>query len=173
VHLELAFPDIHAAAPPEGLKILTRDLENGLFVAYVISDNDALRYVTTRDLSLARMTLTELHDHSVQNLVINAHRKPPDVIRMKKGAFSVLWDGWQEASLILIDQIWDDGAWGLTPGGTIAALPRQDMLAFCDAQSPSGIAELREITSEAFHGDRSLMTTFFHRRQARWLRYAE
>jgi hypothetical protein len=173
VHLELAFPDIHAAAPPAGMEILTRDLENGLFVAYLISEKDALRYVTPLDLSRAGMTPTELHNHAVQNLVISAHQKPPDVIRMKKGAFSVLWAGWQEATLILIDQIWNDGAWGLTPGGTIAALPRQDMLAFCDAQSSSGIAELREITSEAFHGDRSLTTTFFHRQQARWRPYAD
>jgi hypothetical protein len=173
LNLKLALPEIHGAAPPDGTKILARDLKNGLFVAYLISDNGATRYVAPQDLSLAGMTLAELHKFSALNLVAGAQKKPPDIVRMEKGAFAVLWDFWQEASLILLEEIWDEGSWGLTPGGPIVGVPRQDVLAFCDARSSPALAELREMTRQALHGENAITGELFCRRQSAWVRYTD
>jgi uncharacterized protein YtpQ (UPF0354 family) len=152
--------------------LVARDLGNGLFVVYILEESGQSRYARESDLSGARMTRIDLHYCSIQNVVDTARRKPVDVVRYDS-AFVVLWEGWYEASLILAKEIWDGSFKELVPGGFIAAIPRQDVLAFCDAQSASGLAKLREISIRAFGGELAIATTLFRRQGFSWLRHPD
>ena len=68
-----------------------------------------------------------------------------------------------EASLLLIDDLWDRQLAHLAPNDFVAAVPTRDVLAVCDANSEAGIDELRQIVLRAEGGDHPLATTLYRR----------
>jgi uncharacterized protein YtpQ (UPF0354 family) len=59
--------------------------------------------------------------------------------------FTFLMDGDFEASIMLLDEFWDGEFRKFVTGKYAAAIPARDVLAFCDADSTAGIAELQEV----------------------------
>lgn len=77
--------------------------------------------------------------------------------------FAVLFDGNFEASLILIDALWDEHLAHLAPDGFVAAIPNRDILVFCDAKSETGVERLRSIVSRAKGLDHPITSTLYLR----------
>jgi uncharacterized protein YtpQ (UPF0354 family) len=50
-----------------------------------------------------------------------------------------------EASLILLDQLWDEHFRQFVSGDYAIAIPARDVLAFCDDDSEEGIGELEQL----------------------------
>ena len=75
----------------------------------------------------------------------------------------VLCGGSFEASLILIDELWEDTLDHFAPNGFIAAFPCRDILAFCDAESAAGIEQLRQIITRAEEGDHQITPVPYYR----------
>jgi hypothetical protein len=77
-----------------------------------------------------------------------------------------------EASLLLVDALWDGALSQYAPNGFGIAVPARDVLAFADAGSASAIDELRAVVSRIFPGGDHLITPELYRRQSgRWVRY--
>jgi hypothetical protein len=74
-----------------------------------------------------------------------------------------------EASLILLDDLWDSSLAKHTPNGPIAALPSRDVLAFCDAKSLQGIVELKQLVERSAENDHQLTTILYYRQDGQWL----
>ena len=82
--------------------------------------------------------------------------------------YAVMLDGTFEASLILVDGLWDVSFAALAPHGIVAAIPARDILAFCDATSTEGLAELRQLIERVQGGDHLLTRDLYRRVGGRW-----
>ena len=67
-----------------------------------------------------------------------------------------------EASLLLVDDLWDRQLVHLAPNGFVAAVPNRNILAFCDAKTPDGPLQLRRIIQSGA-GDHPISTTLYCR----------
>src|SRR5687768_10688855 len=82
-----------------------RPLGHGLLVAYLVDEGDRFSYVQGRHLRQNRISADELHDIGIRNLdgIAAAHLE----VRDCGPYFAVLAGGNFEASLILLDHLWD------------------------------------------------------------------
>lgn len=93
-------------------------------------------------------------------------------IRQNGPTWALFFDGNLEASLILLDEMWDSALRSYHSGEPVIALPARDVLCFCDASSPAGVAELRALVSRLWpEGDHLISDRLFRRRGGRWVPY--
>ena len=86
-----------------------------------------------------------------------------------QGVFAFLMHGDFEASVILLDDLWDGEFRQFVKGEYAAAIPARDMLAFCDSTSADGIAELQRIIQRVQPTGGHLLTKMIYvRRGGRW-----
>ena len=149
-----------AAAP-----VLT-DLGNGLSVGYVVDQGERFQYIQGRHLSAAGMAQTELHRNAVANLATMLNDRNA-LVHAWDDAFAVIFDGNFEASLILVDDLWDEALASFAPNGFLAALPNKNLLAFCDIDTPMGPQQLRRIIEDGGSSERPITTTLYCRDPAR------
>jgi uncharacterized protein YtpQ (UPF0354 family) len=145
-----------------------KKLETGLLVAYLVDLGESFTYVQGRDLKTAGIDAAQLHAHALANLEEAADGKV--TIRQNGPIWALFFDGNFEASLILLDNLWED-VLGEYHGGTPAiAVPARDVLCFCNASSTAGIAELRDVIRRVWpRGDHLLSDQIFERRGRRWV----
>jgi uncharacterized protein YtpQ (UPF0354 family) len=79
--------------------------------------------------------------------------------------FTFLMDGDFEASIMLLDEFWDGEFRKFVTGKYAAAIPARDVLAFCDADSTAGIAELQEVINRVWPTDNHLVSNKIYVRQ--------
>lgn len=137
-------------------------LGNGLLVGYVVDHGTYFQYVQRRHLWAEGMSQAELHRLSVGNLSVMLSERCAEV-HPCDDCFLVVFDGYFEASLILVDVLWDELLTGFAPNGFIAALPNKDILAFCDSRTPPGPEQLRRIVENVGIGDHPISTALYHR----------
>jgi len=65
---------------------------------------------------------------------------------------AVSLDGNFDASLILLDELWNGPLAHFVESGFVAAVPSRDVLAFCDRDSDAGRNELRGVISRVMSG---------------------
>src|SRR5215204_2171614 len=121
-------PEENAVSLSEPDSPVLLDLKNGLLVAYLVDDGQAFSYVQHYHLAEAGITIAQLHEYGLSNLRQIAKEK----LRVQEYGpiYTVFLDGNFEASLILVDELWDKGLADLVQGEFIAALPARDVLAF-------------------------------------------
>jgi uncharacterized protein YtpQ (UPF0354 family) len=144
------------------------DLHNGLLVAYLFDAGDRFAYVQGRDLAAAGLSREDLHDLGVANLAQLAAARCR--LHVAGPVFAVVMDGNFEASLILVDDLWAVEFSEHTPNGCMVAIPARDILAFCDAESDLGRAELRAIVQRVTPLGDHLISERLYRRHSngRW-----
>jgi uncharacterized protein YtpQ (UPF0354 family) len=151
----------HAEAP------VLRDLRNGLCVAYLVDEGDHFAYVQNAQLADSQFTLEGLHECALNNLAQRARGRAS--IREHGPVSAVLLDGNFEASLILLDHLWDETLAHRAPTGFVVALPARDVLAFCDAASQEGIEALKGVVQRVFAGGSHLLSqSLYRRREGKW-----
>ena len=144
-------------------------LGNGMLVAYLVDEGDRYMWVQQRHLAAEGVTPTALHEQGVLNLA----RRANDRLRvMHQGEFFVcLLGGDFEASLLLLDDLWDEHLAELVPNGFVAGVPARDVLMFCDVQSESGIKEISERIERVWAtGDHLLRRELYVRGNRTWRR---
>lgn len=146
-----------------------RELGNGLLVGYLVDEGQSFAYVQNRHLAEAGLNHMQLHEHGLDNLAQIAEEKLE--VRQYGPVYSVFLDGNFEASLILLDALWSGELAHLVKGDFAAAFPTRDVLAFCDASSCEGVAELLRIVSRVAGGDHPLTTSLYCRRGSLWVKY--
>jgi len=133
-------PLAEGGIPSKNLPV-ARSLKNGLLALYAVDEGDSFTFVQRRHVSEADLALDELHSLALSNLATRA--KGNVVIRRDGRLHFVLLDGNLDASLLLLDELWESALAGFVSGSFAVAVPARDVLAFCDADSVQGLAELR------------------------------
>ena len=143
------------------------DLRNGIAVSYLVEDGNAYSYVKNRDLLGEGITPEALQERALANL---ARRYAQKGKIMTLGCNHILvLGGMFEASLVLLDRLWDEELAPMAPNGFVVGIPSADVIEFCDAESEDGLRQLRRGTSRAF--ERAFYPRFrspFRRRDGRW-----
>jgi hypothetical protein len=144
-----------------------RKLGGGLLVAYLVDEGDHFAYVQGRDLRAAGLDDERLHARAVANLANAAEGR---VKLQRHGEVSVLFfDGHFEASLMLLDDLWDHSLREAHGGRPAVAAPARDVICFCDSSSTEGLAELRAVIARVWPGgDHLLSDRIFERKDGRW-----
>jgi len=127
-------PTLSASDEP----VLT-DLGNGLRVGYVVDLGTRFQYIQRRHLRAEGVTQQELHRNSVAKLSTMLNDRSA-VVHPCADCFIVVFDGHFDASLILVDVLWDEMLDDFAPNGFVAAVPEQErfgVLRFEDARWPS------------------------------------
>jgi uncharacterized protein YtpQ (UPF0354 family) len=148
-----------------------RSLGDGLLVMYLMDQGDRFEYVNGRDLGAAGLREDDLHAIAVANLLSVVEEEGVE-LRAVPDAWALFFDGNFEASLLLLDGLWDDRLTEYHGGHPAVAIPARDVLAFCDGRSPEGIASLRRIVARVWpDGDHLLSDGLFRRQERRWVRF--
>lgn len=147
-----------------------RDLGNGLLVAYLVDSGESFEYVQERHLSKACLTVDELHATAMNNLLVFMGERTR--IESHGNIFALFLDGNFEASLLLVDPLWDQSLVKYVQNGFVVAVPARDIVAFADAQSAAGIAELNNIVSRLFPGGDHLISQDLYKRESgQWVKF--
>src|SRR5262249_5724329 len=112
----------------------------------------------------------DLHATAMNNLLVLMG----DRTRMQPhgNIFAMFLDGNFEASLLLVDQLWDQSLAGYAQNGFVIAVPARDVLAFADVNSAAGIAELHGVVSRLFpKGDHLISQKLYRRESGRWVKF--
>lgn len=142
---------------------VARNLGNGLVVVYVVDHGDHFSYVQHRHLKSAGVVEGALHERAIANLVAMLEEREARWQKTVDGVSAIFFDGIFEASLILVDFLWDEALAHLAPNGFVVAIPARDILAFSDAHSEAGIAELRRVIARVQGGDHLLKPVLYRR----------
>jgi hypothetical protein len=146
---------------------VARDLKNGLLAMYVVDEGDSFTFVQKRHLAEASMPTDELHDSAMHNLATLASGNLE--VRRHSRIWAVMFDGNFDASLMLLDELWETTLAGYVSGSFAVAIPARDVLAFCDADSAQGCAELRTLIRHARSaGDHLISDRIFLRDRDGW-----
>ena len=145
-----------------------RPFGNGLVIAYLVDQGSYFEYVAQRHLSSEGLSAEALHQVSMGNLV--SHASEHARLHVVGKAFALRLDGNFEASLLLVDGLWEDFLTDYAPSGFVVAVPARDVLAFADAGSSKGVRELHEIVARTFRGgDHLLIRNLLRRESHAWV----
>ncbi len=146
-----------------------RDLNNGLVVSYVVDEGDRFTYVQNRHLVAAEIDEVTLHSAAIHNLysIAKTHLK----VQPYGAVFAVFLEGNFEASVLLLDTVWDVSFAPYVRGDFAAAIPARDVLAFVDSSSPEAMKELRAITDRVIStsGNKTVSASIYRRRNKLWM----
>lgn len=172
VDLANAFPYLSPAHSPDDTAPVhafgsadapvTRYFSQRLLVSYVIDEPGALMFVRERDVR-TDADRDELHARALENLRRYTAKKR---LRFEaRGAtHHARLDGQHDASLLLLDELWDAPT-GVQhhEGELVAAVPSRSTLVFTGTATACGLDELR-----AHQKRTSLSAELFVRRDGRW-----
>lgn len=172
--LKLQLSGLPAGAKiPEDLDMPPVRATGGVFgVGYHLDAGDTYVSFSHREMQEAGLTLDQVHQRALGNLMKLVKGKPglrvtADPAKCAYAGF--LLDGDHEACLVLLDALWDHSLKTHAPNGAVVALPTRDVLAFCDAHSTKGIAELREMLTRFDPQAKGAVTqSLLIRRHGRW-----
>lgn len=140
----------------------------GLLVCYVVDEGTSYTYVQYRHLEVDGIDEAELHRIGLHNLV-GLVRNRDTRVQPYGNVFAVLMGGDFEASLLLLDQLWDEQFRQFVRGDYAVAIPARDILSFCDSNSAEGIQELQKIISRIQPScDHLISNQIFVRRNSKW-----
>ena len=116
-------------------------LNKYLLVTYLVDTGKIFEYVQYQDLHKNSLTENEMHNIGIHNLTTLAETGNLRIAPYGN-IFAVLLDGNFEASMLLLDSLWNDSFRQFVDGEYLVAVPNRDILAFCDKSSVAGRAEL-------------------------------
>jgi uncharacterized protein YtpQ (UPF0354 family) len=141
-----------------------RPFADGLCISYVVDDGTSYQFVQNRHLAEDRIDEAKLHDIGIRNLTELAANRNLRV-QPYESIFAVLMNGDFEASMLLLDQVWDGGFRQFVAGEYAIAVPARDILAFCDSTSVDGLRQLQELIDRATtHCDHPISDKIYIRR---------
>jgi uncharacterized protein YtpQ (UPF0354 family) len=166
-HPKQAIDPEEALSLPNDQQPVVTDIGHGLYAVYLMDDGENLRYVQRYQLDSLNGQAKGLHEIGLLNLAKLSQEKLR--IFPYGAVHGLLLNGQFEASLILLDNLWDGSLAQYTPNGPIVALPSRDVLAFCDAKSLQGIVELKQLVERSLENDHQLTNMLYYRQDGQWL----
>lgn len=143
---------------------VVRPFLGDLHVCYVIDKGQTYEYIQYHHLEGDGIDADQLHLIGLQNLEKLICKKTSRV-QPYGNIFAFLMGGDFEASIILLDNLWDDKFRQYVIGKYAVAVPARDVLAFCDVTSEVGIAELYELVNRVWPGKNHLVSNKIYVRE--------
>ena len=144
-----------------------RSLGNGLTCYYLLDRGEIFEYVLSGQLQEHAETIDSLHWKAVANLASLASANL--LVRSYQDIFVALMGGNFEASLLLVDELWDETYSHVVENDFVAVIPQRDILAFCDSESDAGKAQLFETIARIWPSEDHLLSDKLYRRvDRRW-----
>ena len=137
-------------------------LGNGLTCFYLLDKGEHFEYVLSGQVEEHAETIDSLHRKAVENLASLSSANL--VVRSYQDIFVALMGGNFEASLLLVDRIWDETYSHVVENDFIAVIPQRDILAFCDSESEVGKAQLIETIARISSSEDHLLSDKLYRR---------
>ena len=108
---------------------IDRPYFDGLSVFYLLDEVEQFVLVQRRHIEEAGVSVEQLNKFGIENLEKNA-----DQIKMTEndGLIYFTGNGNFEASLLLVNKIWNEWLVEYCPNGYVVAIPARDILAVCD-----------------------------------------
>jgi uncharacterized protein YtpQ (UPF0354 family) len=124
------------------------DLNPELVILYALDSPQNIRYLTPEDLDSAQLDRSELRALACANL----KRLLPKIERRgTNGSYMFTAGGNYEASLLLLDSIWNDPGLDVD-GDPVVAIPARDLLFVTGSRDRKGIEKLRQLIDKASTG---------------------
>jgi uncharacterized protein YtpQ (UPF0354 family) len=122
------------------------DLNADLIILYAEDSPKNIRYVGPKDLEDAHIGRKELRTLACENL----KRLLPKIERHgTNGLFMIVAGGDYEASLLLLDSIWDDMKKEVR-GDVVVAIPSRDLLLVTGSEDSQGVEKVKKMVDESF-----------------------
>jgi hypothetical protein len=159
-------PGLHLEGPH---RLVGSAFSDDAIVTYVVDTGSNYTFVQKRHLDSQRITANQLHEMALNNLAELAQTKSMRVESYGR-IFAVFMGGDFEASLVLIDSLWDGPFRKYVSGDYAVAIPARDILSFCDVSDSKGIQELYEVIGRtAEKGDHLLANSIHVRKGTTWV----
>lgn len=152
---------------PEHSVPIMEPLTGDLFVGYVLDLEDSFQYVSRTTCDDLGVAVEELRSVAVRNLI---HRRPKPEIKQGPLGVGFVLDGDLEASLLLVDLLWDQIDPQI-PGDLIAAVPTRDVLMVTGSDVTGGTDALSSAITRVWgrSEERLLLTrSLLSRRDGSW-----
>lgn len=166
------------SAEPVGAEPLLVGIKGVFGVMYARDTGNQFQYLNADELSALGLTTQALHAKALSNLARKLRGENGQTglrTQHMTHATGLVFDGHLEASLVLLDSLWENALKKRLPNGAVVCIVAPDICAFCDSQSPEGLAELRGMSERvSSNGDHLITTDLFARQpDGRWVRYQE
>lgn len=158
---------LQAYGIPVAQQPATTPLCGELLVTYAFDLPDQFVMATPEQLEQAGISVAEMPALALKNL---AQGMPPPPRLRKQGCMDVRIDGQTEATLLLLDDFWQQIQAGLG-GDIVATAPRRDRLLVCDAGDAGALELLDKKSQAAFtevQDEHALSLQKMLRRDGRW-----
>ena len=143
-------------------------LGNGLLACYLVEEGEHATYVQNRHLRDAQMSLDKLHHVAIANLVERCRGNLQ--LHEFTHASALTIGGNFEASLLLVNAVWDSWISNKVENGFLAVVPARDVLLFCDSESANGRQELAKAVDRVWpEGDHLISKQIFRRVAQGWV----
>lgn len=155
----------------------------GIFgLNYMVDDGHQYTALDDDELAKSGFSLDELHQLAMRNLRqlvkqaqpgLKLHRLP--AADGPSEAVMVTLDGDNEASLLLLDELWDKALAKHIPNGVIAVAPARDVCVFIDmkAVANGGLGDLQNVVVKIHERQGHSFPGLLHRKDGRWTKSGE
>jgi uncharacterized protein YtpQ (UPF0354 family) len=124
---------------------VSEDFSAELIVLYAEDSPTSIRYLGPKDLEQVKVKKTELRALACENL----QRLLPKIERRgTNGVYMLTAGGDYEASLLLLDAMWNAGELDVK-GDVVVAIPARGLLLVTGSQHPQGIKTIQQMAKEA------------------------
>jgi len=151
---------------PDDQNMLEKEFTEDMSIFYLLDEGDSFLFVNGKMLSESTYTLDDLHQIGLKNLYDIS--KTMQASKNDKGIIYFTGNGNFEASLVLVDYIWDSWLIDECPNGYYVTLPARDILAICDKSNDIGIQELKRIAGKKKVFDHQLSDKIYERIGNTW-----
>lgn len=151
----------------------------GIFgVQYMIDEGAHYIAVAVSELEQAGMTLDELHQAAIRNLrkLVTSGQPGLKLRRLNREdtqaqAVQVTLDGENEASLVLLDDLWDKAFLKHIPNGVMAVIPARNVCVFLDMASVTqgGLGDLMDVVTQKHQERNGAFSDILHRQNGKWV----
>jgi uncharacterized protein YtpQ (UPF0354 family) len=151
--------------------VVSIEFNEDLIITFLAHDSEKelFKYIANRDLQSEQLDSASLLDTGISNLYSLAASNGLRIQELDEGCFALLLDGNFEASLILLDNLWNNTLKQYAPNGYAVAIPARDVLAFCDLHSNNGVERLKGVISSVWENGSYLLTDrIFNRTEGKW-----
>lgn len=167
---ERAAAQAHSVVVADGEAPVIDLLGNGLMAVYLVDEGDRFVWVQHKHCQALNANPRGLMEFGLANLSRLAAKQLQ--LGQVQSLYVIRLDGHFEASLLLLDDLWDRALKGYTPNGAVVAIPARDVIAFCDRDNAQGVQELKEMAARVVAGGEHVLTAqLFQRRDEAWVPY--
>jgi uncharacterized protein YtpQ (UPF0354 family) len=147
------------------------DNYNGaLVVVYAEDSPKNIRYLTPSDVSQLKLSRERLHAMACENL---KEILPKIELHGNNGLYTVTAGGTYEASLLLLDSIWNKENLPVE-GEIVVAIPTRDLLLVTGSYDKEGISKLKALAKKSYdEGSYRLTQQLFVRRGGKFMSFIE